>query len=341
MLREFQDFSDAGKGEPGGGGSGFNGLVGFFKIVPRDSLDVGADDQVGVPLPGIELMLLRGADGAGNHLEHIFRSARVLVMNADRDSDDDVRAELTRSLGGDGSDKTAVGKPASADLDWFEQAGESATGANGVHERALAENDWITGRQIGGDDRKRDFHVFELLGVEDAFDEISKAMIAGQAEARNTPAGEIPKTNGAAGSENAGQWSATGIGGSEDAADTGAGDVRDRDVILLQDLEHAQVREAAGKSTAKSQRYAGPWGLGDFSAVGGEFHDAGSFAAVVAPDQWATRSENVVPMYIFQKRIKNDALTQNSTEGLLEYPRCTIGACTPKPHSHSRRNEVL
>ena len=146
MLREFQDFFDARKSELGGGGSGFNGLVGFFKIVPSDCLDVRADDQVGVPLPGVELMLLRGADGAGNHLEHIFRSALMLVVDPDGDSEDDVCAELTRSLGRDGSDKTAVGEPARSDLDWFEQAGESATGANGVHERALAENDWITGR---------------------------------------------------------------------------------------------------------------------------------------------------------------------------------------------------
>jgi hypothetical protein len=38
---------------------------------------------------------------------------------------------------------------------------------------------------------------------------------------------------------------------------------------------------------------------------------------------------------------RNDALTTNSTEILVPYPRCTIAGRSLKPHSRSRRQEVL
>src|SRR5260370_7590479 len=88
----------AGNGEPGGSRTRFNGFVGLCEIVPGEGIDVGANDQVGVALPGVELMLLRGADCARNHLEHILGCVAATVVHADRDTYDDGPAELTSGL---------------------------------------------------------------------------------------------------------------------------------------------------------------------------------------------------------------------------------------------------
>ena len=73
-------------------------------------------------------------------------------------------------------------------------------------------------------------------------------MIAGEAQARNAPAGDIAKTDGTGSGKNAGQRGSAGVRGSEDAAHAGACNVRNGNVILLEDLQHAKVRETARES---------------------------------------------------------------------------------------------
>lgn len=170
VFCEAQQFLYAWNGEPGGSRAGFDGLVGFREIVPGQRIDVGANDQVGVTLPGIELMFLCGADGARNHLEHILGRVALAVMYANGNSDHDGAAELARGLRGNRRDEHAIGKAARADLDWFEQAGESATGPNGFEQRALPEYDRIAAGEVGSNHRQRNFHVFKFFGFEYAFD---------------------------------------------------------------------------------------------------------------------------------------------------------------------------
>src|SRR5260370_23036331 len=151
VFCEAQKFLDARNGELGGSGAGFDGFVGFCEIVPGERIDVRTNDQVGVTLPGVELMLLCGADGACNDLEHILRSVAVTIVNANGNSDDDRAAELARGLRGYRSDEGAIGEAAGAGLDWFEQTGKSATGANGFDNRTLTEHDRIAAARRGGD----------------------------------------------------------------------------------------------------------------------------------------------------------------------------------------------
>jgi len=91
-------------------------------------------------------------------------------------------------------------------------------------------------------------------------------MIAGEAEPRNAPARDISKTDGPAGGNNSCQGSAAGVGGSEDATDAGACDVRYGDVILFQDLQHPEMREATRESAPEreSNAWARPFELRDF-----------------------------------------------------------------------------
>jgi hypothetical protein len=341
MLSEAQEFLHARNSEFGGGGTGFDGFIGSFEIVPGQRIDVGANDQVGVTLPGIELMFLCGADGASNDLEHIPGRLAMTVVDADGNSDDDSAAEFPRGLRGNGSDQGAIGKAASADLDWFEQARKSATGANGFDQRALTEYDRIATGEISSNDRQRNFHVCKIFGLEYAFNQVSEAMIASQAEARNAPAGDVAETDGAAGGDDSCQRRSAGVGGSEDAADAGARYVRYGDVILLEDLQHAKMRETA--SEPATQRQSDAWAGRDlrFSELKPAFHHEASFAIATESGQWAARSEIPVLMYSLKFCPVTVALSANSTKIPVPYPRCTIGARGRRAHSHSRSNAVL
>src|ERR1700722_15586422 len=83
-------------------------------------------------------------------------------------------------------------------------------------------------------------------------------MIAGQAEARNVPARDIAKSKSAASRHDLRQRRAASVSGAENAAHTGAGNVRNGDVIFFKDLQHAKMREAASESSTKRKGHTRP-----------------------------------------------------------------------------------
>ena len=83
-------------------------------------------------------------------------------------------------------------------------------------------------------------------------------MIAGQAEARNVPARDVAKFERAASGHDLRQRSTARVGGTKNAADTGAGNVRNGDVIFFKDLQDAKMRKAAGKSSTKRKGHTWP-----------------------------------------------------------------------------------
>ena|SRR6267142_2233140 len=78
-------------------------------------------------------------------------------------------------------------------------------------------------------------------------------MVAGKAETGDAPARNITKLKVTAGGKDFRQGCATGIGCAENAADAGARDVSDRNVILLENLQDAEMREAARESAAEGE----------------------------------------------------------------------------------------
>src|ERR1700693_1245767 len=83
-------------------------------------------------------------------------------------------------------------------------------------------------------------------------------MIGSQAETRNVPARDVAKFKGAARGHDLRQRRAAGVSSAENAAHTGAGNVRDGDVIFFKNLQHAEMREAASKSSAKRKGHTRP-----------------------------------------------------------------------------------
>src|SRR5262245_26372233 len=111
-------------------------------------LHVGPKNEIGVTFPGFELVLLRGGYGAGDHLEHILWRAATAVLNANADSKNTFCAKLASGNGRNLSHETAVGETASTDFDRFEEARKRTAGANGVHQPALRENNWIASGKV-------------------------------------------------------------------------------------------------------------------------------------------------------------------------------------------------
>jgi hypothetical protein len=123
--------------------------------------------------------------------------------------------------------------------------------------------------QVRGNHGKRNAKVFKLTRIENAFDQIFKPLIAGQAEAGDAPAGDIPKTEGTASLNDAGKRRATGVGCAKDTANAGSGYMRDRDLILFEHLQNAEMREAARESPAESETNPCPVGHGGCTIVQG------------------------------------------------------------------------
>jgi hypothetical protein len=112
----------------------------------------------------------------------------------------------------------------------------------------VGKHDWLPSIQVGGDNREGYTQILKLFGIEDAFDQVAEAVVAGQAQAGDVPAADVAKLQGPAGRHDASQWGAAGIGRAENAAHAGARDAGYRNVMLFEDLQNAEVREAARKT---------------------------------------------------------------------------------------------
>jgi hypothetical protein len=164
---------DAGERAAGRFGACFDGLVGTVEIIPRESLDIGPENQVGMTFPYFELVLLSGADGARNYLKDVGGSPAMPIFDAYRDGDDVLSAKIARGAGGDLRDQSSVGEAARANFDGFEQARKSTACADGFGEIAVSENHGFSVGQVSGDDGHGDLEIFETLRFENLLDQVA------------------------------------------------------------------------------------------------------------------------------------------------------------------------
>src|SRR5262245_6461390 len=202
-------------------------------------------------------MLLRGANREGDDLKDVLRSMAAGVLRSDGYSDDYASAKLARGLSWNRRYQATVGQPACPYLHRLKETRIRATGADSFDEGSLLENGWIAAAQIRGDDGERNSHVLELFGVEDPFNNIRQAMVAGQAETGDPPARDVAKANRSTGGQNSRQWCSARVRRSKNAANAGSSDVGNTDVMLFENFEHAEMSETTRKSSAESQADTG------------------------------------------------------------------------------------
>jgi hypothetical protein len=230
-----------------------DGLVGAIKIVPGQGLHIRPKHEVSVAFPDFQLVLLCRIYRAADDLKNVSWGAAMAVLHSDGNAENDGCAEFARGARWNWRDEPSVCQAAGTDLHWLEQARESATRTDGVHEIALREHHRIARSQVRGDDRKGDAKILELTRVEDTCDQVLKTLVARQAETGNAPAGNIPELQGAASLNNASQGRPAGVCSAEDTAHAGSRDVRDGDLVLLEHLQHAKMCETSCKTTAQGK----------------------------------------------------------------------------------------
>ena len=67
LVPRGQELFDSWQRAASGGSAGIDRSVNPFEVIPGKLLHRGAKDQVGVPLPGFDLMLLRGTYGPADN----------------------------------------------------------------------------------------------------------------------------------------------------------------------------------------------------------------------------------------------------------------------------------
>ena len=249
-LSRVNKFLDAGESATGGCGAGLDGLVGAVEVIPRERLDVGAQDQVGVALPYFELMFLGGAYGTADYLENVGWSAAVHIVEAHRNADHPRGPKFAGGARWNLSDKTAIGEAARSNLYGFEQSRESAARADRFAQISVRENYRFAIGQIRCDHSHRDLEIFKAPRFEDLLDKVAKPVIAGEPQAGNAPPGDVAETKRTASSDDARQGRAAGIRRAEDAADARTSDERNWNAILFENLQNAEMRESPGEAAA-------------------------------------------------------------------------------------------
>jgi hypothetical protein len=170
ILLLSQQFFDARKCSERGSGARGDSFIGAVEIVPSQGLHVRPQDEIGVAFPHFKLVLLGRAHRAANHLKNVCWGAAVAVLHADRDTDYWGSTEVASGARWNRGDEPTVCEAPRADFDWFEQARESATRADGVHKIALRENHGFAGGQVRGHHGKRNPEILKLARIENAFD---------------------------------------------------------------------------------------------------------------------------------------------------------------------------
>jgi len=170
VLLLLQQFFNTRERAERGSGAGSDGFIGAVKVVPGQGLNVWPEDEVGVTFPDFELVLLRRVHRPAYDLKNVRGSAAVAVLHADGDTDYRSGTKVASRASWNRGDETTIGKTPRADLDRFEQARESATRADGVHEIALREHHRFAGGQVRGHHSKRNAEIFKVAGLENTFD---------------------------------------------------------------------------------------------------------------------------------------------------------------------------
>jgi hypothetical protein len=250
VLGRVEELVNAGERAAGRCGTGFDGFVGAVEIIPGERLHVGSKNQVCVALPYFELMFLGGADGAADDLKNVGWSAAVPIIKANRNGNHVLGAQLTGGACGNLRDETAIGEAARSNLHGFEQARKCAACANCFAQISVGEDYGFSVCQICGNYSRGNFEIFELARFENLLDQIPQAVITGQAQARNSPPGDVAETKRTASGNDAGERRSTGIGRSEDAAHARASDIRNGNAILLENLQDAKMGEPASESAS-------------------------------------------------------------------------------------------
>src|SRR5258708_6219335 len=117
----------------------------------------------------------------------------------------------------------------------------------------LAKEYRLAGAQVGRDDTERDFHVLKPEPLTQLLQEAVHALAAGETHSGYAPAGDVGESHAGADSANLLRRRARRIGGGHDGAGAHARDALNRNLVLLEHAEDADVRQTAREAASQGQ----------------------------------------------------------------------------------------
>ena len=154
---------------------------------------------------------------------------------------------------GNRRDNAAIGEQAAFVLHGFDQSRKGAAGADGHFERAPGEYVRRAGVEICGYDRGWNAQLFHSSGAEPFLYELADAILPPLALLRMMKAKKVSNADLPPKIAKVAQGNAVRVGCAEQGPDAGAHDGGDRDALLFEDFQDAQVRKASGEAAAQGQ----------------------------------------------------------------------------------------
>src|SRR5260370_23207587 len=169
-----------------------------------------------------------------------------------------VGAARPQRLGGNGIAEKAIHVELAVKTHGKEHSWISAARAHSINQRAGFEDHALPGAELGGGDGQRNAQLLKGVHPEEPVEKSLHAVIGAEAEAGDGPAGKVLKAHQHGDLFHLFGAQSAAVCGADHRTDTGSSDVINGNALLLKDLEHADVRHAAGESAAQGQPNAGP-----------------------------------------------------------------------------------
>jgi hypothetical protein len=250
IWSRVEEFLDARQRTASRRGAGLDSLVRAVEIIPGKRLDIWAENQVSMTLPDLELMLLSGAHSAAHNLENIGWCPSMSIFDTDGNAHHVRGTQFACREGRNLGNETSVSEAACSNFHGFEQAGKCATGADRFAQISASKDNRLAVGQVRRNNGHGNPQIFEAPRFKDLLYEVAEPVIAGEPQPGNSPAGDVPKTKSTAGGNDARQRGSACIRRTENAAHAGPSDMRDGNVILFENLQNAEMREATREAAA-------------------------------------------------------------------------------------------
>src|SRR5581483_4326489 len=150
----------------------------------------------------------------------------------------------------------AIDQQVSIDFDRQKHPGISATRAYRVNQRTCAEDYAISCRKIGCCDCERNSQFLKGFNPENSIKEADHSLTVGEAHAGNCPAGKYFKAYASGNLLQFVRRNSTAIGSSDERAHARTGHKTDWNVLLLENLQYADMSYATGKTSAQGDANA-------------------------------------------------------------------------------------
>ena len=163
------------------------------------------------------------------------------------------RAHQAQRLGRNFHADKAIDQIAVLVLQGHKQAGKGAARANRIHHFALiAEHHRLARAQVGRHHGQRNLHLLEAVGFQQAAQEHHHPVAPGESEPADGPPRDVAELHRSAYAFDLSARCAGGVGGGNHGPRAYSPDAVDGNAVLLQNPQHADMRNASGKPAAQS-----------------------------------------------------------------------------------------